>query len=90
MKVTDIDDGILDGFIQRHACFCGVCGTRTYCITSRNYKHPTVPIKATILMQPDEFGQEPYRIWYLGIGCGCYGKFHRQIAHIVDKMKKTK
>jgi len=23
----------------------------------------------------------------LGINCGCYGKFHRQVAHIQDNMK---
>lgn len=26
---------------------------------------------------------------YLGINCGCYAKFHRQVAHILDKMGKS-
>lgn len=25
---------------------------------------------------------------FLGITCGCYAKFHRQIAHIEDRMKR--
>lgn len=24
------------------------------------------------------------QITWLGINCGCYGRFHRQVAHIVD------
>jgi hypothetical protein len=26
----------------------------------------------------------------IGITCGCYGKFHRQVAHIEDKMKSRR
>ena len=25
---------------------------------------------------------------YIGIACGCYGKLHRQVAHIVDSIKR--
>jgi hypothetical protein len=46
------------------------------------------PSTKLILYRPDYISTpQKNRKQQLGITCGCYAKFHRQIAHIEDRMK---
>jgi hypothetical protein len=38
-----------------------------------------------IIAKPDKDGK-----FGVGVTCGCYARFHRQIAHIEDRMKARK
>lgn len=40
---------------------------------------PGIAVEATILEEKDRG---------IGITCGCYAKFHRQVAHIEDKINQ--
>ena len=55
---------------------CGATGILT--VRWRDIKLPSIEVKHTILKDKDN---------HLGINCGCYGKFHRQIAHIADRVE---
>lgn len=82
---TGIQDGIIHGRIDLKGRMCNHCGHETYCVRIYDASPPevgddTLDLNRTILK-----GVE-----FLGIGCGCYAKFHRQVAHIMDRMKETK
>jgi len=56
---------------------CGAPSEFTIKYVPKNFKLPNeIDVKRTILKSSDN---------RIGIGCGCYAKFHRQIAHIVDR-----
>lgn len=58
---------------------CHICGEDAFCILLVGTNLPTrIDREATILK-----GSMP-RV--LGINCGCYAKFHRQVAHIITNM----
>lgn len=46
--------------------------------------------EATIAASRDQTGPDTDRLHYrpLGLNCGCYAKLHRQVAHIVENMKR--
>jgi hypothetical protein len=62
---------------------CTYCGAAT--ILCVGYHGVTLPagikVEDTILADKDN---------HLGINCGCYAKFHRQVAHIKDRMEARK
>jgi hypothetical protein len=65
---------------------CGRCGTRTLSISIHDVQLPDgIKPQSTILYSGDD--EKPFHK-HLGIGCGCYAKFHRQIAHIADRMER--
>ena len=64
-----------------HVCDC--CG-RTVIITIHYREKPRLPgdldPTATVL-------HNPLRMW-CGVDCGCYAKFHRQVTHIQEGMRR--
>ena len=80
-----VDDGIIVGNVERNRGQCENCG------------HTTMVINIQLVSLPDGINYDrrlivadsnDQRISHIGIGCGCYAKFHRQIAHIVDATKR--
>lgn len=61
---------------------CDVCGNGglfTIKYDSGTFDLPQgVEVDHTILQSTDR---------YIGLNCGCYAKFHRQVTHIHEKMK---
>jgi len=70
-------------FFMEHtnAKSCTGCGSIACHILVLYDKGPSLPhsmdVSRTILKDPRN---------RLGIDCGCYARFHRQVAHIADKM----
>lgn len=71
---------------MRLGASCDCCGTSTSIRIGYNLNTVRLPdgIKAT-----DTILHTPSRMW-MGIACGCYAKFHRQVTHIQDNMKARK
>lgn len=65
---------------KMHLCDC--C-SRTVLMTVHYRETPKLPegidVAATVL-------HNPLRMW-MGVDCGCYAKFHRQVAHIQERVK---
>lgn len=63
---------------------CHACGEIVpLAVRSKRGNHhltlpPGIAVESTILKQHGNT---------LGLSCGCYAKFHRQVAHIFDSMK---
>lgn len=86
-----VRDGIVTGRLLRTLLTCDVCGLRTCGIEVGGYDLPKdVPWTSTIIHIPrgNRFIQDQVMVVYLGIGCGCYAKFHRQVAHIKDSIEE--
>lgn len=78
-----VNDGYIMGATSGHQKKCGRCGEKTLCIDIAAISLPAgVTVKATILHKKGE--EDPTLIQCIGIGCGDYAKFHRQISHITD------
>lgn len=83
-----IDDGILDGHLVAKLEACDNCGEDTWPFEIDTISLPkgVKPSNKLIVFREGPNGLEA--IDHIGFGCGCYGKFHRQIAHIKDQVKK--
>lgn len=80
---TRVNDGYITGSITGRVRWCEHCGEKAVCVHIINLVLPKgMTVKATILQ--DAGHAEPTCIDYVGVSCGCYGKFHRQVAHIND------
>ena len=78
-----VKDGYLIGTAGGRQKRCGHCGEKTLCIDIDGVVLPKgMTVKATILQ--DRAVAEPHCIAQIGVGCGCYARLHRQIAHIND------
>lgn len=82
-------DGIISGAIERTKQECGICGTWTMVIWITTVDLPQgIKVESTILTQTTSTTRPQGRtVGLIGVGCGCYARFHRQIAHIEDMMK---
>lgn len=70
---------------------CEVCATDQDVVVvydtasiKRTFKLFKIDLEKTII--GDQQGNRFTRIRKIGVTCGCYSKFHRQVAHIKDKM----
>lgn len=80
-----VNDGYIAGATTIGQRNCGHCGERTLCIDIASLTLPPgMTVKATILQ--DRTIEEPKRVKRIGIGCGCYAKFHRQVVWIQTSM----
>jgi hypothetical protein len=92
--MNSVDDGHIQGAITQTRQFCGNCMLSLRCIrisiiTLPEGIEPSAKLIAYTTVDYDEDrGTRILQHQFLGIGCGCYAKFHRQIAHIQDKVKK--
>jgi hypothetical protein len=79
--MSTVNDGYIAGRTSTRQRLCKRCGKRTLCIEIDTLTLPqNMTVKATILQ--DRTFEEPTLIPFVGVGCGCYAKFHRQLAHI--------
>lgn len=88
----EVTDGLIRGEVLTNKTECGNCGAKTVVIGVRELTLPDgiKPSTRLIPYKPDFDGsvEDTYTtIHFLGIGCGCYARFHRQIAHIQDRKK---
>jgi hypothetical protein len=78
-----VNDGYINGATAPRQKNCGVCGQRTLCIDIAGVVMPRgVTTRATILHANRHDRDDPAIVPCIGVGCGCYGKLHRQLAHI--------
>lgn len=83
-----VRDGYLIGTAGGRQRKCDHCGEKTLCIEITGVVLPKgMTVKATILQ--DRHDTEPSCIERIGVGCGCYAKLHRQIAHINDSRMQS-
>jgi hypothetical protein len=83
-----IDDGLLVGYLVIHSEPCGNCGVPTWPFQIESILLPQGIKPSTKLIVYREGAHGLEQIKHIGFACGCYGKFHRQIAHIQSRMKK--
>jgi hypothetical protein len=84
-----VEDGIISGWVETNKQTCGFCLVGTKCIGINDVKLPEgIDLDRTIVMRIMTNQKHPNR--FIGIGCGCYAKFHRQVAHIQSKMESRK
>lgn len=67
---------------------CGVCHTNQDVVVSYKPLHFWTVIKKEWQIDPKKSNLNAAA--KMGVTCGCYAKFHRQVAHIRDKMSKKK
>lgn len=77
------DDGIVVGRLSRVTRVCDVCLVPTACVEVASYGLLR-EWRSTIIWV--HRGDQELAV-YLGVGCGCLARFHRQVAHIQDKIK---
>jgi hypothetical protein len=96
-KYDKVDDGYIKGVVHDKQGICFCCNKTTRVIAFHHITDVNLPynikLKDTIL------NPEPVKLrlrrsgvalqaMSVGIGCGCYAKFHRQMAHIVDNIQR--
>jgi len=93
-KLSDVDDGTITGIIPPQGRVCDACGTVTRCIRIHGLALPKEFYEfkdSHDLIRRLVFSYENgSAVTYIGIGCGCYAKGHRQISHIRDNLKRKK
>jgi hypothetical protein len=78
------DDGIVSGRLTRSTVHCDVCRAPTCCVEVATY-NALREWRATIIWINH---RDQELAVFLGMGCGCLARFHRQVAHIQDTIKK--
>lgn len=79
--LVPVNDEYITGFILQREKDCPLCGTHGVCIKISKLELPVgVTYHATILKSRKTGEIVPY----IGVNCGCYARFHRQLAHIND------
>lgn len=81
------DDGLIIGRIHTPIRKCEVCEARCRVIHIERIKEIVEPSSKligykTVAPAPVKKGESVQRVNFIGINCGCYAKFHRQMAHI--------
>jgi hypothetical protein len=78
-RVREVHDGLCNGGeITQYSTECDVCHAKTICVVM----HPNTYNNLKLMgIMPEKTILKPR----LGIGCGCYAKFHRQVAHIRER-----
>ena len=81
-----VEDGYITGALSPHIKRCGRCGKKARCIDIATVTLPgSMTWAATLLW--DKVAET--HITNVGLTCGCYARFHRQVAHIVDSQLKS-
>jgi hypothetical protein len=82
-----VDDDIIVGATTTSREFCESCGHYTRCIFIHGIiMPPGVDLGWTkAAKRLNGVPIEGEHVTHIGIGCGCYAKFHRQVVHIEYK-----
>lgn len=95
-RLSDVSDDLIVGQVMRVGKFCGNCNQPTTCILIDKVALPEGLEPSTKLIGYEAFVPEGSLaarlkpISLIGIGCGCYARFHRQVAHIQDRVTLRK
>lgn len=84
-----LDDTLIRGEVSTYKTQCGNCKRSTVVINVHGVTLPAgiKPSNKLIAYGAPSASDQSMPHHFLGIGCGCYATFHRQIAHIMDKKK---
>lgn len=83
-----MNDGIiLAGKVTRNHV-CGHCNKDVWTVEVKKIKLPDGLEPSTRLIGYKFVADKVHSPSWLGIDCGCYAKFHRQIAHIQGRMRQ--
>lgn len=87
--MNQVEDGIIRGWVEMKRKDCQICGHATKCIGVIEVSLPEGLKKtdSNVLFNRLNADFYPDRGPYIGIGCGCYAKGHRQVAHITSAIK---
>lgn len=80
--MCSVDDGYIQGHTVPGLRQCWRCGRSTLVIEVENTTFDGFTVAATILHDRTTDKAAPKSIRFIGVGCGCYAKLHRQIANI--------
>lgn len=94
--MNTVDDGLITGNVEANRQWCEVCNFPTRCINIQSIDlpedvgKPSTRLIAYVNKADAAYRSDPIRpVKYIGIGCGCYAKFHRQIAHITTRVTQA-
>lgn len=94
--MNTVDDGLITGNVETNRQWCRICNFPTRCINIHSIDLPEDVGKPTNRLiayerhiTKDERTETFGPVKYIGIGCGCYAKFHRQIAHITTRVTQA-
>lgn len=82
-----VDDGLILGSIRSPQLKCEVCGIRTKVILINEIVLPKGLVPGNTMIAYTNEGSTLRPIGEIGIGCGCYARFHRQMGHITTLRK---
>jgi hypothetical protein len=95
--MDSVDDGLIVGHIETRRKVCAHCGHTTRCIRVGKImddelrqwvkESPNKFIFGKVLVNKLQVDLDAMIGSYVGIGCGCYGKAHRQVAHVKEAMR---
>lgn len=86
-----LDDGIVQGHVKAQQYQCEACEEHAWCVEIVRVEVSKLSIEPNprlIAFELADYDGSPHPIQYLGITCGCYARFHRQLAHIQDRNKE--
>ena len=75
-------DGYITGMLEVAPRECDHCGHEALCVHVTAISYPPG-------IKSDDKRIIPKQDKYLGTTCGCYGKAHRQLAHINERRLKV-
>src|SRR5438552_15425880 len=88
LKMRDLDDPYIEGNMDTRARKekCEVCHAMAFPVI--HLHNLTLPdgIKWDSVILTQGTGEDSFLVRTVGINCGCYARFHRQVAHIVVAM----
>jgi hypothetical protein len=94
VKTAHIEDGVIKGTLtnsQPRGRDCQHCGELNFFlvyIKELSLPEPLTPVNSLILYHFVDSKLVPIK--YVGIGCGCYARAHRQIAKIQLTMERKR
>ena len=91
MPTNDVSDGVITGTIVPTKKLCRHCKTDQVCIEIREITlDPPLETLTSLMIFFQLKGDGKGTIvpvTYIGIGCGCYAKGHRQLCHIAHSIE---
>lgn len=78
------DDGLVSGRLLHRLLTCDVCGRPTACVEVEDYDPRLRAIWHSTIIALYRQVEDRVVAVYLGLGCGCLAKLHRQVVHIEE------
>lgn len=88
MLMHAVRDGVVTGALERTKQTCRICGEGTCTIYIASLSLPQGVNEGDNRIIFNQARSNP-KMPYIGVGCGCYAKAHRQLAHIHTRREKS-